>query len=443
MIKKFITFIKKYWIVSLAVVIVLPFSVFAAEYINGQLYTRNDIILDSAGPKGNVTFTFFGKSITLNPNNLINTEYYKEGYNIVIIANTAAEFDNFLASNIARLLTGSCSSDCSSKTCGQLNGCGDVCITQTCGANYTCSAAGVCVSSCQSDCGSKKCGMDSCGNSCGTCDSQSYCNGFGNCVVASCGPSNCGFDKAGRSCGKCDSPQSCVSSWYPELKDYFYNCTACVSDCDGTNCGYKDKCGVTCTFCKNPGEVCDFEKGICLPCTKKCDGKKCGDDGCGGTCGTCDGGQLCNNGNCASCTPASCNGVDCGDDGCGGTCSCGKDEICGVDKKCYSCDRAANCEGKSDCEDDGCGGTCGDKKCEKGLFCNPIKGCVPCSCDGMMCGDDGCGNPCGECAPGEEICSNGNCEYCPDKGLECGYEVCGRYYGPCGGGKICLDNKCQ
>jgi len=51
-----------------------------------------------------------------------------------------------------------------------------------------------------------------------------------------------------------------------------------------------------------------------------CHGKQCGDDGCGGSCGTCAPGTTCNaEGACVTCTP-SCAGKSCGDDGCGGSC---------------------------------------------------------------------------------------------------------------------------
>ena len=33
--------------------------------------------------------------------------------------------------------------------------------------------------------------------------------------------------------------------------------------------------------------------GDAQQCTPNCDGKKCGDDGCGGSCGKCDDGQVC------------------------------------------------------------------------------------------------------------------------------------------------------
>lgn len=67
-------------------------------------------------------------------------------------------------------------------------------------------------------------------------------------------------------------------------------------------------------------------------CVPQCDGKYCGDDGCGGSCGACPSGQLCSpsTSRCAAaqCTP-DCRGRQCGDDGCGGSCgSCRKSELC-------------------------------------------------------------------------------------------------------------------
>ena len=66
-----------------------------------------------------------------------------------------------------------------------------------------------------------------------------------------------------------------------------------------------------------------------IVCTPNCDGKECGDDGCGGVCGTCQEGETCNdNGSCVSeCVP-NCDGKECGDDGCGdvcGICNSGND----------------------------------------------------------------------------------------------------------------------
>ena len=38
-----------------------------------------------------------------------------------------------------------------------------------------------------------------------------------------------------------------------------------------------------------------------IPCNPDCDGKECGDDGCGGSCGACEGGGICGDGACVEC----------------------------------------------------------------------------------------------------------------------------------------------
>ena len=93
------------------------------------------------------------------------------------------------------------------------------------------------------------------------------------------------------------------------------------SDCDSDSECLGD---LVCTggkVCCNADEI--LKNGQCAPpCS--CEGKQCGDDGCGGECGTCDPGYSCNTkGVCIDdspvCEPA-CEGKDCGDDGCGGVC---------------------------------------------------------------------------------------------------------------------------
>jgi hypothetical protein len=68
--------------------------------------------------------------------------------------------------------------------------------------------------------------------------------------------------------------------------------------------------------------------GDCVP---DCTGKTCGDDGCGGSCGACEGETECVEGNCTNtttCVP-DCTDKACGDNGCGGSCgTCGNNEIC-------------------------------------------------------------------------------------------------------------------
>jgi hypothetical protein len=73
-------------------------------------------------------------------------------------------------------------------------------------------------------------------------------------------------------------------------------------------------------------------------CTPNCSGKLCGDNGCGGSCGTCTGGKTCNaSGQCvSSCTP-NCAGKTCGDNGCGGACgTCTGGKTCNASGQCVA-----------------------------------------------------------------------------------------------------------
>jgi len=136
----------------------------------------------------------------------------------------------------------------------------------------------------------------------------------------------------------------------------------------------------------------------------------CGDNGCGGLCGSCAQGLLCSDGLCvAECTP-SCAGKVCGDDGCGGTCgSCPAGATCNAGQCLTGC--TPQCSGKV-CGDDGCGGTCG--ACAAGATCEDGE-CVTeeCTCVGRQCGDDGCGRICGYCGPDKEC--NPTSQLCVDK----------------------------
>jgi hypothetical protein len=94
-----------------------------------------------------------------------------------------------------------------------------------------------------------------------------------------------------------------------------------------------------------------------MTCQPQCDGKECGEDGCGGSCGNCQGDELCESGLCIGCVP-DCNGKECGPNGCSGVCGqCAGNDVCGPELLCVPC--VPDCTGKL-CGDDGCGGSCGD-----------------------------------------------------------------------------------
>ena len=70
----------------------------------------------------------------------------------------------------------------------------------------------------------------------------------------------------------------------------------CAPRCVGKECG-DDKCGGLCGTCPAAAPFC--VAGLCeLACTPSCDGASCGDDGCGGSCGTCPEGETCVDGLC-------------------------------------------------------------------------------------------------------------------------------------------------
>ncbi len=182
------------------------------------------------------------------------------------------------------------------------------------------------------------------------------------------------------------------------------------------------------TACSSSGS--DSDSGVCEPV---CSGRDCGDDGCGGTCGSCDGNSFCALGQCV-CQPQ-CGLNVCGDDGCGGT--------CGTCPTGFACDAgeclcAPDCGDRS-CGDDGCWGSCGtcgsDELCVTGECCEPD--CAP----GQECGDDGCGGECGSC-PGGVTCADGICD-CTSECVagSCAPDACGQPC-PCADGEACVGTTC-
>jgi hypothetical protein len=143
-------------------------------------------------------------------------------------------------------------------------------------------------------------------------------------------------------------------------------------DCaaQGLTCGWKATLGwYDCNETSQPDPSGTFPlwcPGICPP---ECDGKECGPDGCGGTCGECQEGEKCVNALCVGDCEPDCDGQSCGDDGCGGQCECQIGMVC--------------------------------------YFGQCVNSCIP-QCTDLECGDDGCEGLCGQCAPGMS-CSGGQC----------------------------------
>ncbi len=180
----------------------------------------------------------------------------------------------------------------------------------------------------------------------------------------------------------------------------------CVIDASDCECSNDDACG--------PGHVCVEGSCECLP---SCEGRDCGSDGCGGTCGTCEPGQACSLEGACVCQP-DCMGKVCGSDGCGGTCGgCATGLVCSGAGLCVC---VPDCASKA-CGADGCGGTCGS--CPAGEACDASGQCV-CQpqCAGKQCGDNGCGTgQCGVCASGLQCSPAGTCvePTCGSLGVDC------------------------
>ena len=272
------------------------------------------------------------------------------------------------------------------------------------------------------------CGDDGGKRAAGTCEATSDCGG-GVCFDATCYSTCTAQDD-------CQTEELCVrkteaSGAAVDLCVAASDFAGCADDagcaevvtgsCQGARCDTETGlCGLV-AF--EDGVACEGEQreaGVCAAgacvveggCDPNCEERTCGDDGCGSSCGACEEGLACVDGDCA-CAP-DCDGRGCGDDGCGGVCGACEEGLACVDGDC-AC--APDCDDRL-CGDDGCGGVCG--VCEEGLAC--VDGdcvCAP-DCDDRVCGDDGCGGVCGVCEGGVPCSAFGTCGVdC----LACGFEA--------------------
>ena len=259
-----------------------------------------------------------------------------------------------------------CMPKCDGRECGD-DGCGGSC-GECPGQQDTCQEGGVC--HCEASCEGKECGPDGCGGSCGVCISE-ICTSEGTCGCApACEGKQCGQDGCGGSCGTCAEATYCD----------FDGLCACETG------------GVECEdICCNSSQVCAV--GVC--CTPNCTGKECGDDGCGGTCGSCEEADMCAAG---SCVPIFQDSDDDGDPD-GTDCSPSDPTIHhGAIESCNNEDD--DCDGQTD---EGASAACTVWEICLVGECT----CVP-ECVGIACGSDGCGGSCGSCSVGQ-FCSNGQC----------------------------------
>ena len=299
-----------------------------------------------------------------------------------------------------------------------------------------------CPDDCTPNCKNKECGYDGCYGICGRCPPGKYCD-QGHCVNCSCKGRQCGANQCGQPCGTCPDGELCtpdgrcikkqeiplVCKPHKITGPILPKLETCVCNLDPTCCRIGGNWDKQCI------EVAIQNCGLKCPCKPDCNGKECGSDGCGGSCGSCKDNQFCFKGMCRHCLD--CSSRECGPDGCGHSCGrCPEGKAC-VDGYCMT--PPPYCVEKNT---GGCGFKNGD--CNKGLvmcvcdakkdtYCcdkehgkwdivcvneyldcaNNIFGmhlscpCIP-HCENKECGPDGCGGSCGSCAD-NEVCFLGKC----------------------------------
>jgi hypothetical protein len=137
------------------------------------------------------------------------------------------------------------------------------------------------------------------------CGANKYCDN-GDCKPQVCTPSQPSC--VGRLAGTCNAKGSALLAGYVDcqtLPETQYcqagQCTTCAPDCAGKQCG-DDGCGGSCGTCASK-EACQSGACVCVP---NCSGQLCGEGGCPGqpdACGLCDFGKDCSAGVCVPATP--------------------------------------------------------------------------------------------------------------------------------------------
>jgi hypothetical protein len=169
------------------------------------------------------------------------------------------------------------------------------------GADPRCTAEGTCTA-CVPACDGRQCGPDSCGGYCGSCPSTAPSCLGGQCHVCTpaCTDLQCGPDGCGGTCGTCGEGTECSNGLcVPPPAN-----ASCVGLC-GSVAASGCSCEANCAQARN----CCLDINVC-GCIPDCAGRTCGDNGCGGSCGGCDPGQMCSTSTCVTdpCAPDPCHG---------------------------------------------------------------------------------------------------------------------------------------
>jgi hypothetical protein len=292
--------------------------------------------------------------------------------------------------------------------------CGD---GKGCGAHADCESGRCENGTCTSCDDGKKNGDEvdvDCGGSCNLCGLGQHCNSKDDCYTGGCEGGKCCQVNA---CGICtDTPKEICNGKDDDCNGYIDDgedmwqdqplCPKQAGPCAGSKAECKGTAGWQCDdelykshnwdYAPNEKEECwdsidndcdgkaDFDDSADC-CQAKCDGKQCGDDGCGGSCGTCGATDECKDGKCV---------LKCGGDPahtCKGYC----EQTYGSDGKLF----------------------CSQSYCEAYAYnCMPdyqsccVGTCTP-MCTGKVCGNDGCGNAngCGTCSAGKTCNDAGQC----------------------------------
>lgn len=192
--------------------------------------------------------------------------------------------------------------DCTDRACGP-DGCGKSC--GACAEGLSCQEVSgkalACVppGTCLPDCVGRECGPDGCGGSCGPCDGGA-CTKQGQCepCVPVCGGA-CGPDGCGGTCGACEDGSACGGDLQCEPLGSPCGSLAAAGQCNGAVLSRCGPGGLTAVDCGAVDLLCDWNPDaggydcVVAACAPACTGRACGDDGCGGACGTCPADEAC------------------------------------------------------------------------------------------------------------------------------------------------------
>ncbi len=181
-------------------------------------------------------------------------------------------------------------------------------------------------------------------------------------------------------------------------------------------------------------------------CQPDCEGRVCGPDGCGGSCGECDEAEVCLEETGLCCAP-DCADRTCGDDGCGGSCG-----VCADDETCIDWGDATSCQVECDPQDVFCADNSlcieapGTGVCVPGAESNPETCSNHFECErGFACIEETCRPACDPSSPtpvcpsqhrcvGTSMDYAGVCASCQPVCTEAGLQI------PCDGGTVAISD---